>query len=140
MFITKKIIGLLISLLLILLISSCSKSPEEQLVGEWRGTDSGGGSIIFIFNGDESASMIMGNIVLDGSSNGVSLKWKLFDTYTPMHLDIIGRRQGKTKFIRMIARFVGENKLQIRLNNDLESRPTDFTTSNDKLQALLIRQ
>jgi hypothetical protein len=85
--------------------------------------------------------MIRGNMLLDGSSVGATLTWKLDRTVDPMHLDIVmAKKSGKSKILPMIVRFLDEHRLQARMSEDMTSRPPSFSESVDRNQIVLERQ
>ena len=132
---------ILIALSLIFFITSCANSPEQRLIGEWKGTDPTGVTAALVFNEDGSARMIQGNTVLDGASVGGKVTWRLDASHDPMRLDLVlSKTSGETMTLPMILRFVGENKLQARISEDRTSRPTGFSESEDTNQIILVRQ
>jgi len=138
---TRKWHVLVIALSIIVLIPSCAKSPDNQLVGEWMGTDPTGDTASFLFNEDGTARMIQGNMVLDGSSIGGTVTWKLDASHDPMHLDLVmSKESGETVVLPMIIRFLGENRLQAKISEDRQSRPLEFSESTDINQVVLTRQ
>lgn len=120
-------------------------SFEEMLVGEWQATDDSGS---FIFNSDGSVMLTTGNIAVE-SIEDIQVNWRIDDSQEPIHLDFIGINkqtdiEEKTP-IRMIIRFLTDDKIQIRmgeyLNNGEWKRPDDFTDDlEDKSQFILTRQ
>ncbi|MEX2608210.1 MAG: hypothetical protein WD708_12780 [Kiritimatiellia bacterium] len=137
----KKNIVLIILLALNIFVSSCGTSPQKQLVGEWLGTDSEGETASLFFNEDGSAKMIRENVVLDGSTSGRNLTWKLNANIDPMHLDlVISEKSDGIIVLPMICRFIGDNKLQVRIDEDMKSRPDVFLESVDKNQIIFTRQ
>jgi hypothetical protein len=125
-------IACLLAFTLALFGTACSKSPESRIVGEWVGTDPTGDSGAIILNADGTAKMVMNNTVLDGSSAGGSLKWKLDSSKDPMHLDIVGTNAaGQSMSLPMIVRFIGESQLQVRISDNGKSRPAVFSENVD---------
>ena len=57
-----------------------------------------------------------------------------------MHLDLIVTMGGSSVTMRMIARFIGKDKLQFRMDEDKVTRPVNFSISEDKNQMMLERQ
>ncbi len=128
---TNKSLPLMLALMALLL--GCSKSPENRLIGEWKGTDTRGKAGTIIFNKDGSANLIEGNQV-------VEVTWSLDASKDPMHLDFFRGKDESDGVMRMIARFIGESKLQLRKSRDVETRPANFTSSEDRNQLILERQ
>lgn len=140
-----EIIQLLSVLCLLLFITSCAKSPEKMLIGEWKGVDqTTGENFYLIFNEDGSARMIYENTVLDGASGGgvETVTWTFDASHDPMHLDIIMSvvASEETIILPMIVRFVGDNKLQVRFGEDFASRPIEFSLADESRQVLFERQ
>src|SRR5262245_26630882 len=115
------------SLLIVLALigHGCSKKPDDRLIGEWKGTDSGGNIGSFIFNRDRTVRMVMGNVVLDGPTVGGKVEWRIDATRDPISLDLVVTRQsGEQDVLPMIIRFITDQKLQLRTTRDTQSRPT----------------
>lgn len=132
---------LLFSILLVLFVASCSKSLHNKIIGEWKGTDHTGATASFVFYADGNAKMIQGNLVIDGQPQGRTVTWELNDTQSPMHLDlIVTLKDGKSKKLPMIVRFITDNKIQLRMSADMTSRPTEFLDSDQINQIILLKQ
>lgn len=145
---TSKIrLRLLITLWLVLFLASCTKSPDELLIGEWSGSDPTGKSDVFIFFEDGSAKVIHKNTVIDGSSIGGKVTWRLDDSHDPMFLDLVASNSsGELEVLPAIIRFLGENKIQLRITTDRQTRPVKFISKPAKFmenhiyQMILVRQ
>jgi hypothetical protein len=121
-----------------LICASCSKSIHDKLVGEWKGTDNTGTTMSIIFEADGAARLINGNIVIGPENNA---KWKINDNVTPFQLDFVSTDlKGNTNTFPMIVRFVTNDKLQLRMNEDLKIRPTEFSNTDQAMQIILVRQ
>ena len=135
------IFRLLITTFFLISLSSCSQSPEEKLIGEWKGNDDTGKSASLVFNADRSARMIQGNMVLDGSSLGGKVTWELDASHDPMHLDLVmTMTSGDTKRLPFIVRLLGDKILQARIGEDSSKRPIAFSENKDINQIILERQ
>ena len=66
-----------------LIVCGCSKKPEDKLIGEWKGTDSGGKTASLLLNRDRSVRIIMGNQVIDGPTLGGKMEWRVDATHEP---------------------------------------------------------
>ncbi len=117
-------------------------TPEKMLIGEWSGKDQTGRTASYIFNADHSVKIIMGNMVLDGSTIGGKLIWKIDAKQNPIHLDIdMKLNTGQIRSMPQIIRFVGKNKLQIRKGKNPTVRPVSFSEEiNDPTQIILVKQ
>jgi hypothetical protein len=126
----------------LMLTISCSQSTHDKLIGEWKGTDNSGVSMSLVFESDGNAKMINGSAVLDGQSIGGKVEWRLNEEIFPHQLDIIAtgtKRQGSLT-IPMIARLITIDKLQLRMNKDMQTRPIEFSNTDQENQIILIRQ
>ena len=133
---------LLIIIAAVLLVG-CGNSPEKKLIGEWKGTDGTGETASLVFNEDGSMMMIIGNTVTAADGDIESVTWRLDASQDPMLLDIVltPKSQEQEPVISLlIARFVGDNKLQARIGADRNKRPLDFTMEKAKNQIVLLRQ
>jgi len=122
----------------------CGSSPEKKLIGEWKDIND---EVLMVFNANGSVRMIDGNTVMDNTSEEIeSMTWKLDASQDPMHLDLVFTPSIKaatqeTQTIKMIARFIADNKLQVRgFNDDGENRPSGFTAKKVDGQELWVRQ
>jgi hypothetical protein len=126
---------------LVLILVSCDKSPQDKIIGEWRGTDHAGETASFVFYKDSNAIMIQGNLVLDGKTLGEMVTWQLDDRQDPMHLDLVATSSsGESRTLPMIIRFLTDSKIQIRMSENMEARPIEFSDSDDINQIILIKQ
>jgi hypothetical protein len=136
-----KLLFLLFALCLVLLVFSCSKSPQDKIVGEWKGTDNTGETASLVFDEDGNAKMIQGNLVLDGQTLGGKVAWRLDASQDPIHLDLlVTPSSGESRTLPMIVRFITDSKIQLRYAEDMVSRPTGFLPSDNKYQIVLIKQ
>ena len=142
------LIMIIVLTMLSIVVMGCEEkesSIEEMLIGEWQATDDSGS---FIFNSDGSIMLMTGNIAVD-SIEDIQFNWRIDDSQEPIYLDFIGINKQtdieKETPIRMIIRFLTDDKIQIRmgeyLNNGEWKRPDDFTDDlEDKSQFILTRQ
>jgi len=135
---------LLITIAAVVLVG-CGSAPEKKLIGEWKGTDGTGKTMSLVFNEDGSMMLIDGNTVFEASEDIESVRWKLDTSQAPMHLDVVitsKSQEQEPAILPLIARFVGDNKLQVRLesSSNLKNRPLGFTTQKDNDQVVLVRQ
>ncbi len=125
----------------ILMVTSCSKNTHDKLYGEWKGTDNSGATASFLFGQDGTARMICGNRVADDKSIGGKVEWQINDKATPMELDILITDSTKTTFkIPLIFRFITDNQIQIRMSDDIITRPPQFSETDDNSQINFLRQ
>ena len=127
---------------LVFLVASCSKSPQDKIVGEWRGTDDTGETASFVFDADNNAKMVQGNFVLDGQTIGGNVTWRLDATnQDSMYLDlVVTLPSGENQTLPMIVRFITDSKIQLRKSENMGSRPTEFSDSDNNNQIVLIKQ
>ena len=133
---------LLITIAAVVLVG-CGNSPEKKLIGEWKGTDGTGKTASLVFNEDGSMMMIDGNTVTEAAGDIESVTWRLDASQDPMLLDIVltpKSQEQKPIILPLIARFIGDNKLQVRISRHGNSRPLSFTNEKDKNQIVLVRQ
>lgn len=123
-------------------VTACyAKSPNERIVGSWKGADPTGATATLVLNKDGTAEMIQGNVVLHSSSVRGTVTWRLDSGHDPMYLDLVLRKDSTTiATLPMIVRFIGKNKIEVRASNDGETRPIRFTDSPNPFQAVLTRQ
>ena len=118
-----------------LLTSAFTPLPEEDLVGEWTGTDdTTGETISFVFNED-------GTVEWDGVPAEANLTWELDATPDPMHLDVIGKNvhTDETMTLAFIVRFLDADELQLRAPSmDPSVRPEAFSESGDAEGELIL--
>ena len=130
-----------ILLALVLLSLSCTRKPEQSLIGKWKGTDSGGKTASLIFNSDHTFKMVLGNMVVDGAMFGGKAEWRADMSRDPMTLDfIIIASSGDQSVLPIIFRFVTDSKIQIRMSKDMQSRPTGFSVDDTENQLVLVKQ
>jgi hypothetical protein len=123
-------------------VPACSKKPADKIIGEWKGTDTTGETASVILAADHTFRMVRGNLVLDGPTLGGKLEWRIDTTHDPMALDVIATKSSGEHFviIAMIARFVTDQKLQLRFSPDTRSRPTGFSASDTTDQIIVTKQ
>ena len=157
-------------LLMTLFLLSCRDlrwlrgSVEKKLIGEWEGVKDNSGTWSFIFNKDGSWMFVSGNTVLPPTSDEQivvdNVSWEFDDTQDPIHLDCImfikykESGEKKRKVLPMIIRFVGQDKIQVRMTKErpydvdntispptmyFGKRPTGFLDESDD-QIILTRQ
>ena len=102
-------------------------------------------TISFVFNEDGSMMMIDENTVTEAAGDVESVTWRLDASQDPMHIDIMvapKSQEEEPTIIPLIARFVGDNKLQTRMGSlsNLKNRPLGFSTQKDKNQVVFERQ
>ena len=120
---------------------SCSKTPDHLLAGGWTGQDSTGQTAMFVFERDGTVKFIMGHLVADGPTVGASVKWRLDTRQTPMHLDIVVKSpSSQERILPMIVRFISDQQIQIRTSEDMQSRPTSFSTEDSSNQLVLVKR
>ena len=125
---------LLSTLIVLLLLISCTGSLEKELIGEWEGKDYKGRTISFIFSENRKVKLIKDSIVLEGS-------WKVDNSRNPIALDIIVQRTApETDTFLMIIRFITKDKIQLRMSDDKNARPQEFSTADEHLQIVLQRK
>jgi hypothetical protein len=118
----------------------CTKNPEDKIIGEWKG-DSGGTTASFVFNRDRTVRMIVGNVVVDGPTIGGKVEWRLDPTRDPMSLDVVRTNQTQGEnILRMIIRFITDQKLQLRMSPDTKSCPVSFSAEDTENQLVLTKQ
>ena len=83
----------------------------------------------------------MGNVIADGPSVGGSATWRLDTHQTPMHLDFVTKlSSGEETILPMIVRFISDQQIQIRISEDMQSRPTSFSTEESSNQLILVKR
>jgi uncharacterized protein (TIGR03067 family) len=128
-------------LLAVTLIGSCAQSPEERIIGEWKGTDHTGETASLAFDADGTARMIQGDVVLDGNAVGGTVTWRMDADQDPMHLDLVVTDAfGETQVLPMIVRFISETKIELCKSEDGSSRPSAFSDSDKVNQITLTKQ
>lgn len=119
---------LFLALSVLVLIVSCSKSPEELLVGEWSGTDNKGRSGTFQFYEDGSAELVLGDRVINGQKIGGKVSWRVDNTQDPIHLGLVLKIPSKdSKTLPMIIQFNSDQEIKVGLITDFSSRPVGFS-------------
>lgn len=127
-----------------LIISGCSKTPEDKLIGEWKGTDFRGQTASLSLNRDRTLRIGIGNLVLDEatmSSGGAKAEWRVNFAREPISLDVvITPKSGQQIVVPMIIRFITDQKLQLRIDPDMKSRPIGFSADDPQNQLVLVKQ
>ena len=104
---------------------------QEKLVGRWDVTGNSGFTGSYVFRTNRSAAIVTGNKVVDDETlePGVNLTWKLDETQSPAHLDLVYVRGGDQEGVaRLIVRLVTDNTMQIQLAGEraFAVRPRSF--------------
>jgi hypothetical protein len=124
-----------------LALLGCTKSPADKLVGEWKGTDSGGKTASMIFSRDRTFRMVSENLVIGGPTIRGKVVWRIDTTRDPIELDVVVTRpNGEQDIVPMIIRFITDRKLQSRISPDLQSRPVSFSGEDTENQLILEKQ
>ncbi|MGB0317169.1 MAG: hypothetical protein ACPGCO_08425 [Flavobacteriaceae bacterium] len=123
-------------------VETTPQNLHNKIIGEWHGTDETGESIVFVFSENRDLKWISGNVVMDTETLGANFSWRLDTNHDPMHLDMLRAPLPDEDAIVLpaIIRFVKDNKIQIRMSEDLTSRPIGFTPSDVEGQILFTRQ
>jgi hypothetical protein len=130
----SKLSILLSTLIVLLLVISCTRSLEKELIGEWEGKDYKDRAASFIFSENRQVKLIKDSIVLEGS-------WRVDNSRNPIALDIIVQRTAnETDTFLMIIRFITKDKIQLRMSDDKNARPQEFSTVDERLQIVLQRK
>ena len=123
------------TLVALLFTSAFAPLPDEDLVGEWVGTDDATGETIsFVFNEDGTAEW-------EGVPAEADLTWELDATPAPMHLDLVGKNvhTDETMTLAFIVRFLDADELQLRAPSmDPSVRPEAFSESGDAEGELIL--
>ena len=129
-------------LVLVLTCFICSAhSAEDPLVGVWSGFDSSGEIASLVFYANGAVTFIRGDLVLDPKSVGGSLIWRIDRTKTPMHLDLIGTKAtGEQLTLPFIVRFITDRKIQVKMAEDMKTRPVAFSENEDRNQMVLDKE
>lgn len=122
-----------IASIFLLMISACTKSSTDRLIGEWQGADHTGQFFSILFEKNNNAKLIKGSLVLEGGydasvSQGI------------VKLNLKVKRASKTVTTPMILRFLSDDKIQLRIGKGGTTRPTEFSETEDKMQIILKRQ
>lgn len=118
---------------LLLLISGCATTSDSELVGEWRGMDSTGEVGSIILKSNKQAQYIKGPLILDGT-------WSANNEQEIVELDLTVRRVDEIFTLPMIVRFLTRDKIQLRVSEDPNVRPSGFSPVEINLQIILERQ
>ena len=117
------------------------QDPQGEVLGEWSGKDSDGYAMSFVFKADGTVLFIHGNTVIGGTTNKGTATWRLDASQNPMHLDVIvTTTSGETSTLPMIVRFLTDRVIQIRISEDMETRPTRFSDSDNPNQVVFRKQ
>lgn len=123
------------------LLNACTKSPADKLVGEWKGTDSGGQTASVMFNRNRSFRMVFGNLVLDGPTFGGKAEWSIDASHDPIALDVVlTPASGQQRVLPMIIRFITDRKMRLRISADMQSRPSSFSAEDTENQIIVDKQ
>lgn len=114
--------------------SGTQEVAQKKLVGEWKGIDHRGEITSIFLEENGQAKFILGTVVLQGG-------WKLDASRIPIELDLtVQRPSTETATIPMIVRFLTENKIQLRMGDNMLSRPIGFSAEDERNQIVLERQ
>jgi hypothetical protein len=126
---------------LVLLSVSCTRKPEQSSIGEWKGTDFARQTASVVFNSDRTFKMVLGNMVVDGATLGGKTEWRADMSRDPMTLDFVVTSAGGNRQVSpMIFRFITDQKIQVRISKDRQSRPTGFSMDDAGNQLVLAKQ
>jgi len=134
---------LMLVFITVMYLGACSILPvkEFSIIGEWVGIDTDGTSTSIIFNEDRSAEMIIKGMRISGAAFDRSVSWSLNTAYNPIHLDLIVSREARVDVVvPMIIRFHDDNTLEVRMTDDMKSRPERFLEADGINQILLYRR
>jgi hypothetical protein len=107
----------------IISLVNCS-SENNRHIGEWKGTDNTGKTVILILNKTNHAVLVLDNQVLGGEEfeiNGIKAECKYEIDYSknPIWLDLValekGKAQEKGRF-KGIVKFITDHKIEYRVN------------------------
>jgi hypothetical protein len=126
----------------VVLSASCTRKPERSLIGEWKGTDSTGATASLVLNADRTFKIVLGNVVVDGATYGAKSQWRVDMSHNPMTLDlfVVSPSGQEVGAIPIIFRFVTDQKIQIKVGEDIQSRPTGFSADDTRNQLVLTKQ
>jgi hypothetical protein len=120
---------------------SCGRPPQRTLVGEWTGKDYLGHPAFMVFSPDGTVKLAIDHLELDGPTFGGTVTWRLDASKTPAHLDIVVKAPAKQgTVIPMIVRFISDRQIQIRIDEDLLSRPTNFSDDGSRNQIVFVKR
>ena len=138
---TKCVLQKVSAIVLTCFICSWSHSAQDPLVGVWTGFDSSGEGASMVFYADGAVTFIQGDLVLDPKSVGGSLIWRIDRTKNPMHLDLIATKAtGETQTLPFIVRFITDRKIQVKMAEDMKTRPVTFSENEDSNQIVLDKE
>ncbi|NOQ35203.1 MAG: hypothetical protein GQ569_04830 [Methylococcaceae bacterium] len=121
---------------MLLLLASCSLTPQEKIIGKWTGTDHQGQTASFIFYKDKKAEMIQGEY----STKGDAITWEIDDTKNPMYLDLIATKVSEVRRLPLIFRFISDIKIELRMGDDMSVRAKAFSDTDKVNQIILMKQ
>ncbi|OIQ01054.1 MAG: hypothetical protein AUK35_00355 [Zetaproteobacteria bacterium CG2_30_46_52] len=128
--------------ILAMFVSSCTTELQENIVGEWKGTDHAEQTASFVFHADGNVKMMQGKNVLDSQSVSGSVTWSLDTEKNPMHLtlQIKPAAGGEARDFPMLVRFVSENQMQLRMNKEMTPGVPLFSEQDTNNLILLTKQ
>jgi hypothetical protein len=95
----------------------------------------------FVLNSDRTFKIVFGNIVADGSMFGGKTEWRADMSRDPMTLDfVMTSAAGSQRVLPVIFRFITDQKIQMRISEDIQSRPTSFSSDDTRNQLVLVKQ
>lgn len=127
--------------LVALVVVSCAKKPENILVGEWKGRDPDGKSVLMVFNANKTFR-ISGDNPAEGfggeTGDGNKVEWNLDTSQNPMHLEVVFTRTSGEKSITQFAtvRFIDARTMDMKLNSQL----SEVGDSSGLNQIVLVKQ
>jgi hypothetical protein len=122
-------------------VETTPQNLHNKIIGEWHGTDGTGDSASYVFRENGEVKWIYGNVVIDTETLGTNFSWRLDTNTDPMQLDFVRGPSDEDGMVTpAIIRFVTDNKIQIRMSEDLTSRPIGFSPSDVEGQIVFIRQ
>lgn len=122
-------------------VETTPQNLHNKIIGEWHGTDETGDSASYVFRENGEVKWIYGNVVMDTETLGTNFSWRLDTNTDPMQLDFVRGPSDEDGMVTpAIIRFVTDNKIQIRMSEDLTSRPIGFSPSDVEGQIVFIRQ
>jgi hypothetical protein len=122
--------------------------PAHNIIGEWAGTDKTGKSAVFIFDKTLNVVMIMNGEKMDGheherDGHKVEIRYELNETQKPMWLDFTFYKDGvknEKNTAKGIFRYLSDNKIELRMNFDSDTRYEKFDTEDKESTVILTRK
>lgn len=135
-------------LFILLLISSLSFAQDKKLVGTWKGNDSQGTEIKFIFDAEGYITMSSDGLEVGGKNfdvNGitVSMKYETDLSQTPHKLTyILTDLSGAYPTVTMsgVYQYINDNSIKFRINPNLGESYDSFVDEVDEDTFILKRE